>query len=454
VWNLHPFWEIGDGKIINHWLIAVFYPQNAPDFVGRYATLLVGMIGLAAAWKLVRRLFGETAGWLAGCLWIACPYLFFFERLAFSDAEAGAWVILTLLGSINFTSAINWRWALLAGLGLALAALFKFTALPFAVSVVMILLLHGRFNLRQRLSGFLIIAVIVGVSFIVPILYMLTRGGDFFGIAMEWIVGGQNAGGTFGSGIGGNFMRLWSQLTDYGSFLWAGVMLAGLVLIAVLRWRESRALVLGLFLPLSAITILGREVLPRHIVVALPYALMLGGAGIGVAIARLNQDRRARRMIAVGVSVILIIAFAPFALTAYRAPEQLPLPITVSTEHITEHSAGYGLREAALAFPQTTDASIPIIGSMFPDSCRRANFYADSTHQMICTDAPGLVTIQSSLQSNGAAYILVEAAGVIGLDFMQAAETNGWAVDFIASYPRPHETLENAAVILWRISNN
>ncbi|MBL8166041.1 MAG: hypothetical protein JNJ61_28915, partial [Anaerolineae bacterium] len=48
VWNGHPFWVISDGKIINHWLIAAFYPQNAPAFAGRIATVFVALLGLAA----------------------------------------------------------------------------------------------------------------------------------------------------------------------------------------------------------------------------------------------------------------------------------------------------------------------------------------------------------------------------------------------------------------------
>jgi hypothetical protein len=34
VWNGHPFWAISDGKIVNHWVIAAFYPQHAPAFAG------------------------------------------------------------------------------------------------------------------------------------------------------------------------------------------------------------------------------------------------------------------------------------------------------------------------------------------------------------------------------------------------------------------------------------
>ena len=99
VWNLHPFWEIRDGKIINHWAIALFYPQHDPVFAGRIATVFISLIGFAAGYALIKRLFGSWAALLAGALWITSPYLFFFERLALSDAEAGALVVLALWAS-------------------------------------------------------------------------------------------------------------------------------------------------------------------------------------------------------------------------------------------------------------------------------------------------------------------------------------------------------------------
>lgn len=61
VWNGHPFWAIHDGKIVNHWAIPLFYPQNAPDFVGRIPTILIALLGLSAGiW--IGRAFGGTAG--------------------------------------------------------------------------------------------------------------------------------------------------------------------------------------------------------------------------------------------------------------------------------------------------------------------------------------------------------------------------------------------------------
>jgi hypothetical protein len=104
VWNVHPFWAISDGKIINHWPIALLDPRNAPIYAGRLPTILIGMIGLAAGYALGRRLVGEPGAVLAAALWIGTPYLFFFERLAFSDAEAGALVVLAVWAAYRIST--------------------------------------------------------------------------------------------------------------------------------------------------------------------------------------------------------------------------------------------------------------------------------------------------------------------------------------------------------------
>ncbi|MCC6801643.1 MAG: glycosyltransferase family 39 protein, partial [Anaerolineae bacterium] len=190
VWNLHPFWEIRDGKIINHWAIALFYPQNAPVFAGRIATIFVSLIGFAAGYALARRLFGATPALLAGALWITSPYLFFFERLALSDAEAGALVMLALWAGWRLAERGTIRQAVIAGLALALAALFKFTAVPFAAAVALVVLLRARYPVGRRILMLIIAGIVVAVCFAVPIGYLVIRGDDLFSIALGWIGGG------------------------------------------------------------------------------------------------------------------------------------------------------------------------------------------------------------------------------------------------------------------------
>ncbi len=101
VWRDHSFWDISDCKIINQWLIALFYPQNAPIFVGRIATVFFALPGLTAGFSIVQRWFGAAAGVIAVVLWLARPYLFFYERLALSDAEASALIVVAIWAALR-----------------------------------------------------------------------------------------------------------------------------------------------------------------------------------------------------------------------------------------------------------------------------------------------------------------------------------------------------------------
>ncbi|MDX2136854.1 MAG: hypothetical protein SF123_02075, partial [Chloroflexota bacterium] len=98
------------------------------------------------------------------------------------------------------------------------------------------------------------------------------------------------------------------------------------------------------------------------------------------------------------------------------------------------------------AFPQTiARPDIPIIGSMYPDSCRRANFHAPPSMTLVCGDAPMRAAIEQALATHGAVYVLVEQAGVIGMDVTTLDETG----TLLAAYPRAGETADTASVVLW-----
>ncbi|MBZ0283651.1 MAG: cellulase family glycosylhydrolase [Anaerolineae bacterium] len=499
VWNAHPFWAISDGKIVNHWLIAAFYPQHAPVFAGRVATIFVAMLGMAAGMALARRFSGGLGAALTAALWIACPYLFFYERLAFSDAEAGALATAAIFFSFQFSvisfqkkalnnqlssktthysslvtqySVLSTQYSvLLCGLFLAAAMLFKFTAAPYALSVAIIVLLASNRPIRHRLISLGLIGITVALCFAVPLGYLLLKGDDLFAIAFGWI--GGSSGGQ--PALVANLERLWAQLSGFGSFTWVILTLVGLLfLVSGFRFPVSRKdssalsnqqkrgtrdsalstqysvlLLSAALLPLLLILVLGREVLSRHFVVTLPLLLTVAGAGLGRGLTRI-RDARSRQMIAAMGVVGLAFGVMPFMLTAYANPAALPLPEDARYEHITSHSSGYGLSEAVAAFPQTIAArDLPIIASMFPDSCRRANFYAAAGFAMQCADAPGLPQIEAALSQRGAVYVLVDDAPNIGID---VTTINARATP-IAAYPRPGESPENASVVLWLLEN-
>jgi hypothetical protein len=95
-------------------------------------------------------------------------------------------------------------------------------------------------------------------------------------------------------------------------------------------------------------------------------------------------------------------------------------------------------------------ADLPIVASMFADSCHRANFYAIHGRAMLCTDVPGLAEIEAALTEFDAVYVLVERSGVIGVD---VAALDADASE-LAVYPRPGETNTNASVRLWLLQRS
>ncbi|NDJ61124.1 MAG: glycosyltransferase family 39 protein [Chloroflexi bacterium] len=449
VWNLHPFWVISDGKIINHWPIAALYPQNAPVYAGRLPTLLIAVLGFAAGYALMRARFGAAAAVLGGVLWIASPYLLFFERLALSDAEAGALVVVALWASLRLAQSGARRAALLTGAAFGAAALFKFTALPFALMIALVVLLLAVYPLRRRLELLIITAAAAAACFIVPVAYIVVTGRDFFTIALGWV-----SSGAGGASIAANIARLVDPLFGFGTVVWAVALLAGLAALVITRPRVGGVLVLAVGLPLISMIVLGREVLPRHFVVALPVMLILAGAGLAALIAQV-PSRQWRAVVAVAVLLVLSVAFLRFAAVLYRSPGDAPLPTQIRTQYITEHSGGFGLREAVIGLPNTLDRpDLPIIASMFPDGCRRANFYAEHSLRLTCTDAPGLPQIEAALADHGAVYVLVDTAPHIGADVPQTAPSLAATAVQIGVYPRPGEDAATASVTLWLLTRD
>jgi 4-amino-4-deoxy-L-arabinose transferase-like glycosyltransferase len=451
VWSLHPFWEISDGKVINHWLIAAFYPQHAPDFVGRLATVLVGMIGLAAGYALVRRWYGAEAALMGGVLWLCAPYLFFYERTALSDAQAGALVVLTLWGALHTARRGHWRPSVLTGAALALAALFKFTAAPFALMVLIVIMAVGRQPFRRRIRNLAIIGLIGVVAFATPVLYVAVRGTGF-DVALGWIAGSGSR--IDGDGrIAENITRLLAQMTDYGITGWSVLLGIGLAMLAVFGIvAKSRRLGLALLaawgVPFSLIVLLGMDVQPRHFVVALPTALLLGGAGIGALLLAISR-RSLRAVLIIGLIAVLSVQAGSYFLTTYWQPAALALPAPDRYQFISSHSAGFGLREAARHLPMVIDRpDSMVLASMFPDSCRRTNFYLPDDLNLICTDAPGLDRLATLLSQRDVVYVLVERPP-IGIDMLAVP---GVSATRLTGYPRPGETEQDAAVTLWKVT--
>lgn len=443
VWNGHPFWNISDAKIISHWPIALFYPQNAPVYAARIPVILVAMLGLAAGWSLLRNVFGERAALLGALLWIACPYMLFFERLALMDAQVGALVVLAAWAAYRAARRGTWPAAVLAGVCVALAPLFKLNAAPAAFTAAVIVLGFGPHPWRRRWRSLVVMGASAALCFIPPLAYIALRGRDLFEIPRTFFgVGGDQAGQ-----INASLARFGALLTGFGGVAWAALLLTGLALLLALRPRKGGLLLLAAAPNLLVVLLTSRAEFLRYYAVGVPILLLLAGAGWGLLADRLRPA--AVRWIATGALAALLLAeIAPFALTLYRDPGAATLPDFMRRQYITEQSAGFGLREAASALAETTEPDIPIVGSMVRDSCRRANYYAPPGRALICADRLGVDAISAALAADGVVYVLADRPPHNGVDVstLDADATR------IAAYPRPGESEADASIVLWRLA--
>jgi hypothetical protein len=111
--SLHLFWSqrvreepgferpLRDGKPLQSLVTALTVPGAAdPLWAGRFTSVIVGAVGMWAAWQIGRRLFDEKTGWAAAVLYLACPFTFFYDRMALSDVYLSTFAALTLLAAI------------------------------------------------------------------------------------------------------------------------------------------------------------------------------------------------------------------------------------------------------------------------------------------------------------------------------------------------------------------
>ncbi len=445
VWNGHPFYDIGDGKILGVWLIAAFYPQVSPVFVARIATVFVSALGLAAGIALARLASKRrSAALLVGLLWLVSPYLFFFERMALADIEAGVAVVvltLALLPGVRITR----RSTIIAGIALGAALLFKVSTAPFIGIPVLSVLLARNIPWRTRITRLITVYAIAFIMFAPAALYSATRNG-FFSIARSWIGGPQMSIVVRTTQNSATFAD--TLLTVNG--LWTLALIG--VPFSLLAGRRGLYILGSVAGPLLVMVVFGTEVMDRHFGAIMPLLTVVAAVGLTQLTTWSKKDSRrsdhpnkvlGRLAIVGGAALALIWGWFWAYRPAYFDPPNFPLTQPMREQYITLFPSGYGLREAVSALP-TTVGPHTVIGSMTDDGCRRAVYYLPAGPSLDCVGlGQSEAQIKQMLDKTGVAYVLAENPP-IGLD--PAAVQATWTQ--IAVYPRPGNL---SRVTLWKV---
>lgn len=345
VWNLNPLYFIWTTKLLNIWLIALFYPFANAYWVARIVSVFAGLLTVASVYKLGDLLHSHAAGSLAGYLYLILPLTFWHDRIAISDPVATATGALVALGGVILARRPTWRHAALTGIALAAAYFSKITTLltwPAPALAWLLLRRESRFAWPQlsRLAS----AYLIGVLIASPIVVYSAIYSD---LGLYQLQHRSDVGPNIPARFLSNTSRLVGHLQQYVGLL---ILLALLLLLLVgLFSRKRRGLFLLVASLLPALTLLavGTRNDTRYYLVGLPPLLALAGIGgilLWQSLRNALPQGVGRSALALGGIIVLAglsAAYRPFFITTYADAGQVLLPAQDRNTYVSSYSAGY-----------------------------------------------------------------------------------------------------------------
>lgn len=143
---------------LSWYLLAVFHP------VPRMAPLFASTICLLFTFYVCRRLYGGEVAWLSAAILVSTFSYLPWSLITFPDGPVAAFMGLSVLSALGWVRSRDRRFLLPCGLGLALASMTKYTAVPILLATFAVWLVVLRRSLDW--PGALILLGVVAVSLV------------------------------------------------------------------------------------------------------------------------------------------------------------------------------------------------------------------------------------------------------------------------------------------------
>ncbi|MBI3764335.1 MAG: glycosyltransferase family 39 protein, partial [Chloroflexi bacterium] len=358
-----------DGRLLNVWAYALFFPFEAGLWIARNVEVLLATLGFAALMTAGRRLFSRRVALIAALLYAIIPLAFFYERMALVDPFAAPLVSLTLLAvvvglQLRRDDPATGRWLAAAGLLLAALLLTKLTNLLFApLPLLAALILSSRDNRRRAAREVILIYTVAAVPVGVVVGALRLVAHSDLGLAL---VSTRTAPAPILGRLTANAASLYDFARAYLGWPVMLMIAAGFIA-ALLSRDQARWLVLTAAAPPLGALLAGTNVVEsRFLVPVLPLLALMAGWGTAEALEKIssltqkpntnytNNSHISRNpwriqwvMAAVGSIAVLASGPARFLWLAWDRPGELPLAAPDRFEYVEGWPAGFGIREAA-----------------------------------------------------------------------------------------------------------
>jgi 4-amino-4-deoxy-L-arabinose transferase-like glycosyltransferase len=419
VWDGELLRGAADGRLGHVWVNALVGPQApAGGWAIRVGIVLAGLVGVTAFYALVRGIVSHRAGLIAIALWIATPYLVFFERIAVADSllhplsVVAVWIAWQMMQRRS-------RW-LAAALGVALVGLMlaKLSGVVWLPLPLVAVILMTSTGWRERL-------ILAGLSYgtfaalWLPFAAVVrAQGYDYMGVATVQTGGYRNLEDR----LFDNIEAIWQIDVAYLSLpLIVAAVAGGLFWL----WRQPRPalfalLVLGM--PSGAAAALLYNINSRYALDHVVWVLLPLAVGIGLLIRR---RPRWEPLIYGALALWIAVFYVSFQLDAWNDPADLALHGNDPREYLSGESSGYGVT-AAGEWISANAEPLPVIGLVA--NCQTLRLAAHP-QDVACPDIRWEGSNQAELMASVAAQaasgpVIVVGEALIYLDLAGLPEPN------------------------------
>lgn len=370
------FLPLSDGKQpFFMWLIIPFLKiVNDPLVAGRLVSVLAGfgtMVGVGVLSYLLFR--KKEISLFAVILFLICPFMLFFDRMAMADGLLSCFGVWFLIFSVLLINNLRLDLAMLAGITLGLGLITKSPAVIFAIMLPLTLLfLTAHRKLTFKLSiitgrkHLLAVGKLFGLWLIVylfayAIYNILRLGPEFHMIAIR----NQDYVFPLSEAIKHPLDPLIGNLKS--TLFWYWIMLtplvfatglAGIFLSLKRNSRPALLLVVWWVVPLLAQGLIAKVYTARYILFSVPLFLIFSA----FALSLFFEKTKKKWLVVLGLSLVFVFPVYQLFLLLGN-PQRAWLPANERSGYLELWTAGYGIKETAEYLKEAAKSRKILVGT-------------------------------------------------------------------------------------------
>jgi hypothetical protein len=369
------------GRQFTMWWMMLFQAhQGSPIWMGRVATLLAVLPGVAALMGIGKLAAGNWGMGLAGLIYLFSSYHFFFGRLALADPTAASATFIAIYAAYRLSRRYQISDAVITAFFLFIAVGVKISALPYlGIPIAAALTLHPvKHTLRKQIQWGL---VALGTAIALVSAYIIGLRifkQDVFSNSVSYAL--TNRGGTAAStllDVGRILNNIRFTLDILTVYLGTPVLILALLSMLILIIRRRWYIPLCAIAPLAIIWI--NQIQESRFLFAAAALLLLS-----LALVAGDFLRTQRRVIQfIGLGLVLswgVLQWLPFVLTAGNNPVDLNLPAADFAQYVRSDASGFGLPDVRTVLRDRQPTLV--IGLLA--NCQGLRFLALNDFPMLC----------------------------------------------------------------------